>query len=147
MKKILVEYHSNNSGGDWWLDAEQWKSLEKAGWKLFAYGYFIYNNKGDYVRGKDGLPLRKNGFKSGNATYAYKFFDSIKTALVEFETITGVDITEEGCNCCGPPHTFSWEGGDCGGESCSEYLLGEDLTKLSKRELLKRLGTQETFKN
>ena len=29
-----VEYDSNNSGGNWWLDDNDWKALEAAGWKV-----------------------------------------------------------------------------------------------------------------
>ena len=25
METILIEYNSNNSGGDWWLDEAQWR--------------------------------------------------------------------------------------------------------------------------
>jgi len=29
-----VEYDSNNSGGGWWLDDEDWRKLEVAGWTV-----------------------------------------------------------------------------------------------------------------
>jgi len=32
--KMKVEYSENNSGGSWWLEKEQYKSLEEAGWKV-----------------------------------------------------------------------------------------------------------------
>lgn len=31
---MIVEYSSNNSGGDWWLSDDDWKNLESAGWKV-----------------------------------------------------------------------------------------------------------------
>lgn len=155
MKKILIEYSSNNSGGSWWLKDKDWLALKKAGWKVvMADENFIYENN-KHKLGKNGLPLttRKStgAFSSINfskkdengiprwlgamAKYAFKRFDSVKEALLEFERITGADVMDEGCNCCGAPHTFSWEGGYCFGESCGQYLYGEEAN-LTKRQIL-----------
>jgi len=135
-KKLLIEYHSNNSGGNEWLTEQNWKDLKKAGWKLFSYGNFVYINS-NRAFGKDNLPKRKGvvGFPS----YGFKRFDSIGEALQEFEKITGSDVTAEGCNCCGAPHEFRWDGGYCSGESCGEYLTSKDFTKYTKRELIEML--------
>ena len=43
-------------------------------------------------------------------------------AMRFFEEVTGQDVTDEGCNCCGCPHHFSWEGGYASGEECLQYL-------------------------
>jgi hypothetical protein len=86
-KKILVEYNSNNSGGDWWLSDRDWFKLEKAGWVV---------------------EWRNNAHKP-IASNASKEFNDIKEALIEFEKITGQEVTAQGCNCCGPPHNFTWE--------------------------------------
>lgn len=155
MDKILIEYNSNNSGGSWWLKDKDWLALEKAGWKIIrADENFVYE-KNEHKLGKNGLPMttRKStsSFSSASmaqkddkgiprwlgamAKYAFKRFETIKDALVEFEKVTGADVMEEGCNCCGAPHSFSWKGGYCSGEDCGEYLYG-DKAKMSKRELL-----------
>ena len=139
MKKILIEYTTNNSGGSFWLKTKDWKKLEKAGWKLFGYDNFVYVD-GDYKYGKDGLPEKKESNEKDMfgqyAHYGFKFFSSIKEALEEFEKLTGQDVSDEGCNCCGAPHSFSWDGGFCSGEGCLEYLFPNTDTKLTKRELL-----------
>lgn len=79
---MKVTYSSNNSGGSWWLNDEQWRALEKAGWKL----------------SRPSL--------GAIATDAEKEFNSIREAIDEFESITGENSYEEGCECCGPPHSF-----------------------------------------
>jgi hypothetical protein len=33
-------------------------------------------------------------------------------AIEEFEQITGQNIDDEGCGCCGPPHELSYIDGD-----------------------------------
>ena len=30
----IVEYESNNSGGDWWLSDNDWLTLARAGWMV-----------------------------------------------------------------------------------------------------------------
>lgn len=134
---MLIEYNSNNSGGDWWLKDGDWKNLEKNGWKvIWCSEEFVYE-KGRHVYDENGLPKTKNEpntfskkdkngiyrYLGALAHYAFKHFDSIKEALQEFEKITGQDVSEEGCNCCGPPHCFSWEGDCCSGEECLQYLF------------------------
>lgn len=109
--KILIEYSTNNSGGNWWLTKQNWKDLEKEGWKLFNCDEFIYKN-GDHAFGRDGLPKRvsprvKDETFEQYAHYGFKYFDSIEEAVREFEEITGQDVEEEGCECCGQPHSIS----------------------------------------
>lgn len=146
MKKYLIEYSLNNSGGRWWLENKDWDALKKSKWDIAGHGMFIYNNEGNHVMTAKGLPKLKK-INPEYYSYAFKRFNSIKEALCEFEKITGADITAEGCNCCGTPHSFFWNNdkgdrGYCSGESCSEYLLNEDLTTLTKRQLLERLNSK-----
>ena len=148
MSKILIEYSSNNSGGDWWLEDKDWENLEKAGWLLDRGRDFIFDERGNHTYDKNGFPKFKKGkgeFADEDGRYmgalahgAWKKFDSIKEALEEFEKITGQNVTDEGCSCCGPPHSFSWEGGYCSGDDCSEHFYGESGNK-TKRELLEEL--------
>jgi hypothetical protein len=127
-----VEYESNNSGGSWWLNDDDWKALEKAGW-VVAWRYLtpMYDEKGSYIRDERGIPKLihvkdapppkwKLGFydESGEtgeyrwlgalATSAYKpDCSDIRAAADEWERITGKSATDAGCPCCGQPHSFT----------------------------------------
>jgi hypothetical protein len=95
--KDYVEYHSNNSGGFWWLEDKDWKALEAAGWEVEWYAE--QNNKlfggGDRRLGA----LASTAIKPG-AT-------SLREAADEWERITGQNSTDCGCACCGQPHDFT----------------------------------------
>lgn len=77
--------------------------------------------------------------------YAYKHFDSPQAAMREFEAITGQTVSDEGCNCCGPPHTFTWGKGEsrgyARGDGCLEYLY-ENAPK-TLREAAELLGRRK----
>jgi hypothetical protein len=164
---IPVEYSSNNSGGSDWLSAKDWEALRNAGWKLFTFDDTAYRD-GESIPDKNGLPSYKSEVAEGEQDkdkftitslkgrykYAYKLFNNIQEALKEFEELTGQDVTAEGCNCCGAPHSFTW-GKDiivrlpkerlheqdynyASGESLLEYIYPDKNTELSKRELLER---------
>lgn len=140
----MVEYSTNNSGGSFWVSTKQWKKLEKNGWKLFNFDEFIYNNNGGYKLGRDKLPKRveprvKDEMFGQYAHYAFKFFNTPTEAIKEFELLTGLDVSDEGCTCCGAPHSFSWDGGYCSGESCLDYLYQSKPSNLTKREMLELL--------
>lgn len=97
---VLVEYSSNNSGGRWWLCDDDWSALEAAGWTV------------SWV--KDDPYSMPSAKKTGRwlgalATSASKAFENPADAISEFERITHQDASDIGCNCCGPPHTFSYE--------------------------------------
>ncbi len=145
-KNVLVEYSTNNSGGSDWLSESDWKKLEEAGWRLYGFDNFVYTDKGEHEYDEEGLPKRK-GVVPAQANYAWKWFDARDKAVREFEELTGQDATAEGCNCCGAPHTFWFYEGEernyASGEALSEYLVGEDLSKLTKRELLARIKKQD----
>ena len=159
---MLIRYSSNNSGGNWWLNDEDWKKLEKAGWEV----QWIKDEKHPKKPNPECSMCNGTGYsdkerclcfeniladhaKEGRwlgalAKEAEKEFDDINDAIKEFEKITKQDVSDEGCNCCGPPHSFSWEDekGEyqyCSGDSCLEYLFQDkDLSK-SKREYLERI--------
>lgn len=111
---MIVEYSSNNSGGDWWLKDQDWKNLELNGWIV------QWRNK----RWLDAL-----------ATRASKEFEYPRDAMKEFEAITGQDVTDEGCNCCGAPHVFQWEGHYASGEDCLRWLFPDREVKSRRRML------------
>lgn len=134
------------------MTEDDWQKLEKAGWKLFGFDDFEYTNAGSYVV-EDGFPKKKSNSRTKNPHYGFKYFNSITDALVEFEELTGQDVSEEGCNCCGAPHSFSWSGsgciiGDCkcdsphtdyhygSGESLLQYLYPDKKIPNSLREAI-----------
>lgn len=149
---MKIEYGSNNSGGVWWLSDNDWINLEKAGWYvewggLYFCGSEVPKGKKNCGKGKNCPGHRKaNNAKSAKecrwlgslATRATKDFPSVKDCLKEFERITGQDVSAEGCNCCGAPHHFSWDGGYCSGEDCLKYLY--DNVPESFREAVKILN-------
>jgi len=112
---MLITYVSNNSGGSWWLKDEDWLALEKAGWRVA----WVCEEKGDVLGGPD-----KDGRWLGAlAKEASKEFPSPGAAMQEFEEITGEGVSDEGCNCCGPPHSFDWEDGYASGAGCGVAFI------------------------
>lgn len=94
---MKVEYSSNNSGGSWWLSDEDWYNLEKAGWQV------QWVKDDPYQQGycdEDGR------FLGALATSAFRDSPSVDDAIKEWESVTGEDAEDEGCNCCGRPHSF-----------------------------------------
>jgi hypothetical protein len=155
---IKVRYSTNNSGGHWWLSDKDWKKLEKKGWKVKWISKEKHykpdkdcpdcngTGKSDKYVSSKGLCFRctYNIFAGQKrhlgvlARECEKDFESLKDALQEFEKITGQKITDEGCGCCGPPHTFWWGKPECFDWKCKHknfnskkhywtFASGEDL--------------------
>ena len=84
--------------------------------------------------------IADNGQWLGSAAReASKDFPTLKDAILEWEEVTGMDAADEGCNCCGPPHTFSTS-------DPYEYVSGDgvvsvlfDTDGMSLREMAKKL--------
>ena len=132
---MLIQYTSNNSGGSWWLKDKDWYALEKRGWKVS----WVKDEKGKFFR-----PDKDGRFLGALAKYAQKDFPSVGDALREFEEITGKEVSDEGCNCCGAPHAFNWgcaimgkkckcppksphkNYGYASGEDCLDYLYSKE---------------------
>lgn len=119
---IKVKYSSNNSGGSWWLKDKDWHNLEAAGWAIEwrknEHGGFMYK------AGEDR-------FLGALAQCAEKEFEIPADAIREFETVTGQSASDEGCNCCGAPHSFSWTDSKgkysyAYGEECLALLYGKN---------------------
>jgi len=184
---MLVEYKSNNSGGSWWLKDEDWLNLDKAGWEVKWVSKMTYpkpdpkckdcNGTGkvevrDYSNGRCFCAenfilsfLGKDGRYSGAlAQTATIECNSVKEALESFEKATGQSATDEGCNCCGPPHSFTWSSSGCAsdecnckgphkdynygsGESLSEYLLEMKDAPSNYREALEKIKELQEVKN
>ena len=96
---ITVRYSSNNSGGSWWLEDQDWRNLEAAGWTIEWAADSDTHNKFSEVQ-------NTARWLGALATSAYKDFESIEDAIQEWEGITGQSADEEGCSCCGGPHDF-----------------------------------------
>lgn len=95
---MIVEYSSNNSGGGWWLNDDDWKNLEKAGWKV--------NWKGEsYSEYVDSFEKAKRHLGALATTATFEC-NSIEEAIANFENITGENADDVGCECCGQPHSF-----------------------------------------
>lgn len=92
-----VKYSSNNSGGSWWLTDDDWFNLEKAGWEIDWY-----KNKSDDLFMKPG----NDRFLGVLASSATREGLSMRMAIAEWEDITHQDSQDEGCRCCGEPHSF-----------------------------------------
>lgn len=118
---LRVTYRSNNSGGGWWLTTADWKALEERGWSV-----------------------KWRRWLGSDAGEASKDFESLVDAVREWEGITKQDAADEGCNCCGPPHSFSAknEKGEvedhCSGDGVVQLLYPG--TPETLREAAKRLS-------
>ena len=153
-----IKYRSNNSGGLWWLCDKDWKKLEKAGWHVewgsmyFCHSKYSFDKKpankpepcadGDKCTGHrkydSAEEVGGDRYLGELAVSARKDFDSVTECLKEFEKVTGQSVTDEGCNCCGAPHGFDWEGGGCSGKDCMRYLY--DDVPHNFREAVSRLN-------
>jgi len=147
MTVYIVKYDSNNSGGSWWLGDEDWEKLEKALWKV----EWVKDSKDTLFRNGD----RFLGALASRASLVIESDDDplvvFRSALKNFEEVVGTDITDEGCSCCGPPHSFTLyrvkEDGEeeyleCGyGQSLIKYLY--DVAPRSFREAVKILNKEE----
>lgn len=79
-----IEFSENNSGGEWWLSADQYDKLKAAGWE-----------------GEGVIP----GDRYGGRRMVRRGL-SRKMAIAEWEDVTGEDAYEVGCECCGAPYGF-----------------------------------------
>ena len=135
MSGILV-YDSNNSGGSWWLSKKDYDTLEEKGWIVhwlhdITQDHGDYEGKGDekndphaWARSPFGrdhnhhfglgsvqmLPAKWNEklWLGAAATSAAKRFETPESGVREWEELTEQSAKGEGCNCCGPPHSFEW---------------------------------------
>lgn len=98
----LLEYDSNNSGGGWWLDDAAWEALAEAGWTVH---WGARNSSLDPLiqRAKSG-----DRWLGALATTAAKHVPSAAEGIAEWERVTGQSAGDLGCNCCGPPHSFTY---------------------------------------
>lgn len=128
----LFEYESNNSGGYWWLKDKDWVALQKAGWKV---KWYKDENNPDSIRAKtlndEGRWLR------ALASRATKEFLTLKECIKEFEEVTKQDVSDNGCNCCGAPHTFNWRMKE--DDEQYDYAYGSNLLEYMYNKVPKTL--------
>lgn len=116
---VTIEYASNNSRGQWPLDDDDWKKLEKAGWLVHWEWLDVqWSPEGQYTI-KDGLPVLIHNdelgpgsrFLGALARYAWRRASSLEEARAEWEEITDQCPDEVSCDSpCGPLyplHRFS----------------------------------------
>lgn len=130
----IITYTANNSGGSWWLDDKDWFALEEAGWTVHWQhdrddpshvhdgdeAWMLENKWGmtdhSHSHAKQNLLTKVVG--SGErwlgclAKSAAKATDNPAEAVAEWERITGQCASDEGCNCCGSPHSFEFTDAD-----------------------------------
>ena len=82
---MRISYRNNNSGGTYWLSADDYKKLEAKGWD------------------RDGAHEVSKYFESDGVS------TPMEIAMDEWEEITGKNSIARGCDCCGPPHVFQEE--------------------------------------
>ena len=93
---MYVKYSSNNSNGQWWLNDDDWRALEAAGWDVHWFAQY-----------ESQLGIDAAGrFLGALANIAERHGVSLSEAIAEWEHITGQDSAELGCRCCGMPHFF-----------------------------------------
>lgn len=162
---MKVTYDSNNSGGGWWLKDKDWEKLEKAGWTVNWGGtYFCHSKYGSIANvrkptyesfrecataeechGHRALETYEEASKLPKdrrwlgciARGATIECQSLGEAIRIWENATGMDASDNGCNCCGPPHSFSGDNECVSGEEIAEVLTG--IKGLSYREALEKL--------
>ena len=123
----IIAYSSNNSGGGWWLDDDAWQRLEDAGWVV----HWVHDKDdpshvhapeedsrwasfGGHSHAYDDEHQLTKVTPSGErwlgalAKSAAKQTDDPQAAVDEWENATGCTASDEGCNCCGPPHSFDF---------------------------------------
>lgn len=96
-----LKYSSNNSGGSWWLDDKDWKAMEEVGWNV---EWFKHSTSTLFKANSNGRWL---GALADSASIPVKSIDHAKEVIRDWEAITGQNAADEGCNCCGRPHSFT----------------------------------------
>lgn len=98
---MRVTYTSNNSGGSWWLNDQDWKALEDSGWVVDWF-----SNRSNEYRTVDG----SGRWLGGLAAKAYIEGLTLGDAILLWEDVTGENSADLGCSCCGAPHFFEFDG-------------------------------------
>ncbi len=101
-----------------------------------------YDDKNSKMHRKyEGFEEANHGEKhlGAAAKKCYKYFNNIKEALEEFEKITEQNVTDEGCNCCGSPHSFTWSSSGCIDDNCKCKKGHEDYNYGSGESLIQYL--------
>lgn len=110
MTKYVAEYSSNNSGGSWWLSDDDWKELEKGGWVVDWVA--DQEDTGSCRSDSDGRWLGALACSAYLVVEARTESGAESKAIAAFEDATIQSLTDEGCSCCGPPHSMYLTGYD-----------------------------------
>jgi hypothetical protein len=124
----VIEYSSNNSGGRWWLSDDDWLALEAAGWVVHWIhdlddpshqhdppdprwaSLFLsdHHHAWDHKHTLTAVTSNGDRWLGALARSAAKQTADAASAVAEWESVTGQTASDEGCNCCGPPHSFTF---------------------------------------
>jgi hypothetical protein len=115
MKKY--EFSENNSGGSWWLNKKDYENLIKAGWKLPEKD----THKDFTLLDTKDIPY----FWRKGMTFEA---ETMQEAVTSWESATGRDFFEEGCNCCGAPFSIY-----CGEGNSYEHMSGDSISRVPVR--------------
>jgi hypothetical protein len=137
-----LHYSSNNSGGSWWLKDEDWQHLEEAGWIVHWFhdvddpSHVHVDDPGerrlsDHSHGYSNtlIPAPQTGQRwlGALAKSAAIQTDDPDQAVLDWERITNQNAAEEGCNCCGEPHYFTFTDANGKTASTSVVITGSEL--------------------
>jgi hypothetical protein len=127
VKTYKVEYSSNNSGGSWWLGEKEWLALEAAGWAVsWRGGGLMDTTKAETL---EEAKAKGKGFLGAYATDAHLDVEAetpkeaLGVAIKSWEKVTAMQASEDGCNCCGAPHSFSTDDEYASGEGVLSYIF------------------------
>lgn len=159
---MKVSYSSNNSGGKWWLTDENWRALEAAGWVVdwvkapstprMSLEEMRTDDNDKAIR-EEKLHRMVDWMGKGLEDGVWRYMGALArdatieaetpgAAMRSFEAATGLKVSDNGCNCCGPPHCFTWgdgaKAGYASGEDCLRYLFPGRAVPRDLREAMER---------
>lgn len=126
----VLEYSANNSGGSWWLKHSDWEAMEQAGW-IVHWVHDIddpshvhppedsaWPSIGEHTHSYDKehllTPVKWNGqgWLGASAKSAAIETEDPDATIREWERVANQNAEDEGCNCCGQPHYFTFTSDD-----------------------------------
>lgn len=114
--KGTLEYRSNNSGGSWWLSDEDWKAMEEAGWKPRYGKCLLFLDREDFPQNFEEALAREDEVRWLGALATTATIETTRekarSVIEKWEDLTGMSVGDLGCGCCGPPHSFTFQGED-----------------------------------
>lgn len=117
LKIYTISYRSNNSGGGWWIDDEGWKALDKTEWEV------KWAKAGEDFVNSDGRYMGALAVEASVKVETTSMHEAFRLAVTAWREATGQNPGAEGCNCCGPPHSFEGKTGEHGDPDFEESWM------------------------